>query len=349
MIKVTYRSIFYMILLLGIFMMVTISNIYAIERIRWKMQHTGLPGQVKPIEEFAETLKIMSEGKINLRLYKSNSLVPNNEIWNAIESKQLDSGMSSALYILDKNPELSVFSAIPFGPSITEFKAWMNFGGGQELKNEIYSKRGIKALGCGFTATESGGWFKNHYKSVGELKGINMRIYGLGAKVMQKIGVKTQVVSFKEIKNAFKKGKIDAAEFGYPAIDYLIGMHNVAKYNYYPGWQQQFAVVDFIVQKDKWDGLSKAARKIFEVTCDHNQLLSHIRSNNLQPEAMRKLEKEGVNFMTWKDSDLRKFEKAWDKVAEEISAENPIFKKVYSKYSEFRKQYAVWGDKAYLK
>ena len=106
-----------------------------------------------------------------------------------------------------------------------------------------------QAIGCGFTATESGGWFKNHYKSVGELKGINMRIYGLGAKVMQKIGVKTQVVSFKEIKNAFKKGKIDAAEFGYPAIDYLIGMHNLAKYNYYPGWQQQFAVVDFIVQK----------------------------------------------------------------------------------------------------
>ncbi len=76
MIQVTYRSIFYIILLLGIFMMVTISNIHATERIRWKMQHTGLPGQVKPIEEFAETLKIMSEGKINLRLYKSNSLVP---------------------------------------------------------------------------------------------------------------------------------------------------------------------------------------------------------------------------------------------------------------------------------
>ena len=123
MIQVTYRSIFYIILLLVIFMMVTISNIYATERIRWKMHHTGLPGQVKPIEEFAETLKIMSEGKINLRLYKSNSLVPNNEIWNAIESKQLDSGMSSALYILDKNPELSVFSATPFGPSITEFRA----------------------------------------------------------------------------------------------------------------------------------------------------------------------------------------------------------------------------------
>ena len=263
MIQVTNRSIFYMILLIGIFTMVTISNIYATERIRWKMQHTGLPGQVKPIEEFAETLKIMSEGKINLRLYKSNSLVPNNEIWNAIESKQLDSGMSSALYILDKNPELSVFSAIPFGPSITEFKAWMNFGGGQELKNEIYSKRGIKALGCGFTATESGGWFKNHYKSVGELKGINMRIYGLGSKVMQKIGVKTQVVSFKDIKNEFNKGKIDAAEFGYPAIDYLIGMQKLAKYNYYPGWQQQFTVVDFIVQKVKWDRLSKSAKTIF--------------------------------------------------------------------------------------
>ena len=347
--KVTYRSIFLKKLTLVIFGMIAISNTYAIERIRWKMQHTGLPGQVKYIEAFAETLKTMSEGKINLRLYKPGSLVPNNEIWNAVGSEQLDSGMSSALYLLDKNPELSVFSAIPFGPSITEFTAWMNFGGGQELKDEIYAKRGIKALGCGFTTAESGGWFKKHYKNIGELKGINMRILGLGSKVMQKIGVKTQVVSFKDIKNALNQGKIDAAEFGYPAIDYLIGMHKLAKYNYYPGWQQQFAVVDFIVQKVKWDGLSKSAKTIFEITCNNQQFIGHARSNSLQPDAMRKLEKEGVTFITWKASDLKKLERAWDKVAEEISAENQLFAKVYSKYNAFRKQYAIWGEKAYLK
>ena len=102
------------------------------------------------------------------------SLVPNQEIWNAVETGQLDSGFSSALYILDKNPELSVFSAIPFGPSITEFKIWMRYGGGQVLKDEIYAKRGIKALTCGFVTTESAGWFKKRFTKVEELKGINM-------------------------------------------------------------------------------------------------------------------------------------------------------------------------------
>ena len=126
-------------------------------------------------------------------------------------------------------------------------------------------------------------------------------------------------------------------------------MHKLAKYNYYPGWQQQFTVVDFIVQKVKWDGLSKSAKTIFEITCNNQQFIGHARSNSLQPDAMRKLEKEGVTFITWKASDLKKLERAWDKVAEEISAENQLFEKVYSKYNAFRKQYAIWGEKAYLK
>ena len=113
-----------------------------------------------------------------------------------------------------------------------------------------------------------------------------MRILGLGSKVMQKLGVNTQVVSFKDIKNAFNHGKIDAAEFGYPAIDYLIGMHKLAKYNYFPGWHQQFAVVDFITQKKKWDGISKSAKAIFETNFNNEFFLSDARSNNKQPNAM---------------------------------------------------------------
>ena len=349
MVQITFRSIYYKTLLIGILGIISLSSSYAIERIRWKMQHTGLPGQIKGIESFAKNLNIISQGKIKLRLYKPGSLVPNQEIWNAVETGQLDSGFSSALYILDKNPELSVFSAIPFGPSITEFKIWMRYGGGQVLKDEIYAKRGIKALTCGFVTTESAGWFKKRFTKVEELKGINMRILGLGSKVMQKLGVNTQVVSFKDIKNAFNHGKIDAAEFGYPAIDYLIGMHKLAKYNYFPGWHQQFAVVDFITQKKKWDGLSKSAKAIFETNCNNEFFLSDARSNNKQPNAMRKLKKEGVIFVSWSDSELKKINKAWDLVVEELSDQNPLFAKVYSKYSAFRKQYAIWGERAYLK
>ena len=345
----TYRSMLLKVLLVGSFGLITISYAYGLERIRWKVQHTGLPGQLKGIERFAQNIKIMSEGKINFRLYKPGSLVPNSEIWNAIGNEQLDAGMSSPLYILDKHPELSFFAAVPFAPSITEFTVWMNHGGGQELKDEIYAKKGLTALNCGLAASESGGGCKKRYDSVEEFKGLNMRILGLGSKVMEKLGVKTQVVSFKDIHSAFKKGQIDAAEFGYPHIDHLIGMHKSAKYYYFPGWQQQFTVVEFVTQKKKWDGLSKAAKAIIETSCNAHYLLGHINSNSIQPDAMRKIQKEGVKFVTWKDSEINKIEEAWNEVAEEMSAEDPLFAKVYTKYKAFREKYAIWGDRAFLK
>ena len=101
----------------------------------------------------------------------------------------------------------SVFTAIPFGPSITEFTAWMHYSGRQELKDEIYAKKGLKALNSGIVASETGGWFKKRYHSVEELKGINMPFLGFGSKVMEKLRVKTQTFSFKEINPAFKSGK----------------------------------------------------------------------------------------------------------------------------------------------
>ena len=166
---------------------------------------------------------------------------------------------------------------------------------------------------------------------------------------MEKLGVKTQVVSFKDIHSAFKKGQIDAAEFGYPHIDHLIGMHKSAKYYYFPGWQQQFTVVEFITQKKKWDGLGKAAQTIIQTSCNSLYFLGHINSNAIQPDAMRKIQKEGVKFVTWKDSEIKKIEEAWNEVAEEMSAEDPLFAKVYTKYKAFREKYAIWGDRAYLK
>ena len=345
----TYRSMLLKILLVGSFGLITISYAYGLERIRWKVQHTGLPGQLKGIERFAQNIKIMSEGKINFRLYKPGSLVPNSEIWNAIGNEQLDAGMSSPLYILDKHPELSFFSAVPFAPSITEFTVWMNHGGGQELKDEIYTKKGLKALNCGLATSESGGWFKKRYDSVEEFKGLNMRILGLGSKVLEKLGVKTQVVSFKDIHSAFKKGQIDAAEFGYPHIDHLIGMHKSAKYYYFPGWQQQFTVVEFVTQKKKWEGLNKMVKTIIETSCNDAYLWYYVKATSIQPDAMIKLKSEGVTFVTWQKSEINKLKNAWNEVAEEMSSEDPLFAKVYSNLKAFREKYAIWGDRAYLK
>ena len=64
---------------------------------------------------------------------------------------------------------------------------------------------------------------------------------------------------------------------------------------------------------------------------------------------MRQLRQGGTEFVTLRDSELQKLRKAWHEVAEEESAMDPLFAEVYKSYKSFRDQYAIWGERAYLK
>ena len=105
-----------------------------------------------------------------------------------------------------------------------------------------------------------------------------MRFLGLGAKVMEKFGVKTLTLSWNEILPALKKGRIDAAEFSSPYFDFSMGLYKHAKFNYYPGWLQQTNVTDLVINKKKWDRLNKAYQTIINTTCDDAYLWSSIKT-----------------------------------------------------------------------
>ena len=225
----------------------------------------------------------------------------------------------------------------------------MRYGGGQKLKNTIYHDKGIITIDCWSLSAETAGWYKKSFKSIEELKGIKMRFMGFGAKVMNKLGINTVALSFKDLIPSFKKGVIDAAEFIRPTSDLIIGLHKVAKYNYYPGWFSQNNVGELIINKNKWDGLSQRYKLIIETSCESIYLSTAISSNASQPDAMEKLKKNGVQFMNLEKSELDKLKKTWLEVAKEKSAKDPLFAKIYSSYKAFRKKYAIWGDRAYIK
>ena len=338
------------VLLVGSFGLITISYANGLERIRWKAQHTfNVPQAIQDVEEFVENVKTMSEGKISFRLYKPNALVPNSEMWEAVTDEQLDVAISAPIFYATKIPAINFFAGVPFGPGFVEHTAWMRYGGGQELKDEIYAEKGLKALNCALIPPDTGGWFKKRYKSVEELKGIKIRMLGLGAKVMEKLGAKTILLSFADINPAFEKGKIDAAEFANPYFDLFGGFYKSANFNYYPGWHSQSQLIEVVINKKTWDGLSKAAKTIIETSCNALYFRVFVTYNILNMDAMHKLKSKGVTFVKWKKSELNIIEKAWNEVAEEMSSEDPLFAKVYTKYKAFREKYAIWGDRAFLK
>lgn len=328
----------------------TFSKANALERVRLKMQSV-FPSRVMDLMEFkiVEKLKVNSDGKINLRFYEPNTIVPNQELYTAVGQGQLDTAFGMPAYYSMKVPAVNFFGAVPFGPGFLEFSIWMRYGGGQNLKKRIYGQIGIVPIECSMFAPETAGWFKQRFSKIDELKGQKMRIAGLGAKVLKKLGVKTRLLSVPDTLPALKKGIIDAAEITSPDRDINFGFHKITKYNYYPSWFQQTVPGELILNKKIWEGLSKTAQSIINTTCDQIYFATAVRTNAIQPKAMRQLKQGGAEFVTLRDSELDKLRKAWHEVAEEESAKDPLFAEVYKSYKSFRDQYAIWGDRAYLK
>ena len=323
-------------------------NLLAIERVRWKLQIV-FEGTERPVKDLIERIKIISEGKLKLRYYGVNTLVPGSELHSAVSEGQVDAGFTTPGYLARKIPGAILFGGVPFGPRLIEHNAWMQHGGGEKLKNRIYNKIGLISLQCGTEPPESGGWFNKRHKRIEDLNGEKMRIWGFGGKVLMKFGVTPVALAPRSIIPALKKGEIGSAEFSYPQVDLFFGLNKVFRYNYFPSWFQQLVVHELILNKKQWDSLSVSNKLIFRTSCDSSMLSINVDSSAKQPPAMIQLQKEGTKFMRWQDKDLEKLRKAWHEVAEEESAKDPLFAEVYKSYKSFRDQYAIWVERAYLK
>ena len=336
------------VLLSALLVSSALSSAHALERVRWKLQ-IGFLGAEEPVKRLIEQVKTISGGKIKLRFYEPNTLVPGSELHSAVGEGQVDAGFSIPNYFARKIPAVAFFGGVPFGPRLVEHNAWMRHGGGQQLKDRIYAEHGMISLQCGMEAAETGGWGSKRHTRVEDLSGTRMRLFGLGGKVLKKFGVAPTLLGPMDIVPAVKKGAIDAAEFGSPFWDHFLGFHKVFKYNYYPSWHQPYQVHELIMNKRQWDGLSEATRLILRTSCDSTLLSWLVQLDSLQPQVMRQFQQEGVEFVTLRDSELKKLRRAWHEVAEEESAKDPLFAEVDQSYKSFREQYAIWGDRAFLK
>jgi TRAP-type mannitol/chloroaromatic compound transport system substrate-binding protein len=182
------------------------------------------------------------------------------------------------------------------------------------------------------------------------VKGLKMRFFGLGAKVMQKLGVSTQMLAASDIFPALERGVIDATEFSMPAMDIKLGFFQVAKFNYFPGWHQQTSITEIMMNKKAFDALPKSYKKIIEVAAGHQLQYTYAETEATQFGVMAEMrDKHKVQVKRWKDSELAAFEKAWLEVIAEESAKDPLFKRIADDYLAFRKNYAIWGEAQLLK
>jgi TRAP-type mannitol/chloroaromatic compound transport system substrate-binding protein len=296
-----------------------------------------------------EQVRKLSNGTVDMRFFEPGALVPPGQAFDAVASGALDAAWATPGYWTGKDIAFAVYSTVPFGPGLGEYLAWMKHGGGEKGMQELYAKYNIHSIMCHLIPPEASGWFRREIKTLDDLKGLKMRFFGLGANVLQKLGVATQLLQAGEIFQALQLGTIDATEFSMPVMDLSLGFHQVAKFYYFPGWHQQATVGDLIIHKPKWDALTPYQKQVIEAACDQTVLRGMSLGESLQPGAMREIESKGVKLMTWGPEFLAAFEKAWLEVAEEQSQRSPEFKKAWESLSKFRAEYAVWRERGYLK
>ena len=323
------------------------------DRVRWKMQsafpsnlsHLGTSGK-----RLEATVERVSGGNFELKFFEPNALVPALECFDPASKGSVEACFTTAGYHTGKHPSLAFFTAVPFGPSFGEYFAWMIYGGGKDLQNEIYARSNLFSIDCNMIGPETSGWFREKVESLESLRGLKMRFFGLGAQVVQKLGVSTQLLAAPDIYPALERGVIDATEFSMPNMDIDLGFHQVAKFNYYPGWHQQSSIGELLMNKAAFDELSDQNKAILEVSCGHNIYVNFAETEAMNPAAMNKmLEEYGVTNVRWTDEELAAFEAAWNEVVEEQSAEDEDFKRIAESYQAFRKVYKTWGDAQALK
>lgn len=315
--------------------------------VRWNMASAysaSLPQLGTLAKRVTREIRRVSGRAMEIKFHEPGALVPPLETFDAVASGAIDAAFSSPGDWGDKIPALHLFSAIPFGPDAAEYLAWIYFGGGRELFDEILRRRDIHGVFCGLIAPEAAGWFRRRIRTFDDLKGVRMRASGLGAKVLGKLGVQTRPLAGGDIFMALESGAVDAVEFSMPAIDLKLGFHIMARNYYFPGWHQPSTLFALMINLDRWEALSTTHKAQIEAVCGDNVRHGLAEGEALQFAALKELQADGVRIQRWPDDILEALEAAWREVAAEEGAADADFATVWRSLTAFRDDYAIWKE-----
>jgi len=316
------------------------------EKFEWKMvtawpPHYPILGE--SADKMAKEIEVMSSGRLKIKVFGGGELVPALESFDAASQGVADMCHSASYYWAGKVPAAQFFTAIPFGMNSQQAYSWFFNGGGIDLWKEIYDPFNLIPFPAGGTGAQMGGWFNKQINSVADLNGLKMRIPGIGGKVMNKAGGSSVLSAGAEIYTNLERGVIDAAEWVGPYHDYLMGFHKIAKYYYYPGWQEPASFVELLVNKNSFNGLPDDLKKIIETVATSHCLSMFSTFEQKNAEYYNKLKnEEKVDFRKFPDDVLAVLKKYTEEVLQEMTDSDPMSKKVYDSYKKFQKISSVW-------
>ena len=293
-------------------------------------------------ETFARYISEMTDNKFNVRIFAAGEIVPGLQVLDAVQNGTVEMGHSAGTYYVGKETALAFDTALPFGTNSRQQEAWMRWGGGRELLNEVYKDYNIYSLGCGLTGAQMGGWFRKEIRSVDDFKGLKFRIAGIAGQVINKLGGVAQQIAGGDIYPALEKGTIDGAEWVGPYDDQKLGFNKIAPYYYYPAWWEGGPQTSAMINLAKWNELPKGYKSVVEAAAAYAQTWMVSKYDAQNPKALRELVAGGTKLLPFPQSFMDASYAAAQELWAEQAAKNPKFKKVYESWKPFRNEEILW-------
>lgn len=313
---------------------------------RWRMVTSwppNFPGFGSSASRLAERIGELSDGRIEIEVFAAGELIPALEVFDAVSRGTMQMAHSSPTYWRGILPAAPLFSSVPFGMLPGEHKAWLDHGGGNELWREVYGTRGVVPFAAGNTGTQMGGWFNREINSAADLAGLKMRISGFGAEVIQRAGAVAVILPGAELFTSLATGAIDATEWNGPFNDMAWGLHEVAKYYYYPGWHEPSGVLEALVSAEAFGSLSPHLQAVMAAACraEADYVMTEFATRN-QTALVTLVEDHGVALRRFPDEVLETLRSHTGAVMQDLARSDPLLARVYESYRAFASTARAW-------
>jgi len=317
----------------------------SLPEVRWRCA-SSFPKSLDTIygggEVIAKRVAAITGGKFQIRVFGAGEIVPAFGTVDAVQQGTVECTHTASYYFVGKNKTFAFDTTLPFGMNQRQQNAWIYWGGGLQLVREFFRDFNIISFPAGNTGCQMGGWFRKEVKTVKDLKGIKMRIAGLGGEVMARLGAVPQQIPGGDIYPALERGTIDAAEWVGPYDDEKLGFFKIAPHYYYPGWWEACSMYSMFVNIKEWEKLPKEYQAALEAACYEANIDMMAEYDFKNPKALQSLVKNGVKLHAFSPEIMKAAHKAAFEMYEEEAAKNPSWKKIYEPWKKFRQDEFLW-------
>ncbi len=319
--------------------------------IRWRMATSwpkNLVGPADSARRLAQRIEGMSQGRIRIDVFSAGEIVPAFAVFDAVANGTVDLGHTASFFVGGKIPAAVFFTTVPFGMGPVGSQAWLEAGGGKQLWDRLYADHGVKPFLGGNTGPSLGGWFRKPLQGVEDVKGLRLRVTGLGGEVYRRLGAVPQAIPPGGVYPALERGTIDAVELLGPMNDADLGLSRIAPYVLMPGFNKPNGASELLISQAAWQALPADLQSVVDNAClaEHGAALA--QAQILQAQALAEIARNGAQFMPVPKDLLEQARKIARDVLAETAAKSPLAASIYESYTAAQAIMQPWDRLTYL-